>query len=197
MDLLLTGAVLVDPAGGWNGAAEVLIRGDKVEAVATSFGTVDFPTLDLTGKIIIPGLVDMHVHLREPGGERKETIATGCAAAVAGGITSLACMPNTSPPVDNKVVVAFVKERARQAALARVYPIRTLTQGQEGRKIAPMLEMAKEGAIAFSDDGQPVMESAVMLRAMQSAMALGLPEITHCEEHTLSAGGVVHAGPSG
>lgn len=197
MDLLLKGAVLVDPAGGWDGAAEILIKGDKVEAVAVSLGAVDVPCLDLTGKTIIPGLIDMHVHLREPGGERKETIATGCAAAVAGGITSLASMPNTLPSVDNKVVVAFVKERARRAALARVYPIGALTRGQEGRVLAPMLEMAKEGAVAFSDDGRPVTDSSVMLRAMQTVFPLDLPVISHCEELSLSTGGVVHAGRVG
>lgn len=197
MDLLLKGGLLYDPATGWEGPAEILIRDKKVEAVSLSLGPVDVPVLKLAGKIVVPGLVDMHVHLREPGGEGKETIATGSAAAVAGGFTAIACMANTSPPVDGKETVALIKERARQADLARVYPIGALTRGLQGKELAPLWEMAQEGVRGFSDDGRPVMNSGLMLRAMQYALILDLPVISHCEDLSLSAGGVVHAGDCG
>jgi len=197
MDLLLKGGILFDPVNGWEGPAEILIKGERIEAVSISLGPVEAPVLDLQGKIILPGLVDAHVHLREPGEEGKETIATGCAAAVAGGFTAVACMPNTNPPVDSKEIVSYIKERSRKVGLARVYPLGALTRGQKGLELAPMWELAQEGVRGFSDDGRPLMNSALMLRAMQFALVLGLPVISHCEDLSLSAGGVVHAGAHG
>jgi dihydroorotase len=197
MDLLIKGGILHDPVSEWEGPAEILIKGDKIEAVSLSIGPTDVPVLDLNGLIILPGLVDMHVHLREPGAEKKETIATGSAAAVAGGFTSVACMPNTLPPVDNKDIVSYIKERARNADLARVYPIGSLTCGLKGKEIAPIWEMAQEGVRGFSDDGRPVVDGGVMFRAMQAVLQLDLTVISHCEDLSLSAGGVVHAGPNG
>ncbi|NMB35027.1 MAG: dihydroorotase [Firmicutes bacterium] len=197
MDLLLKGGLLYDPAAGWEGPAEILIRDGEVEAVSLSLGPVDVPSLELAGKIVFPGLIDVHVHLREPGGEAKETIASGSAAAVAGGFTAVACMANTTPPVDGKETVALIRERARRADLARVYPIGALTSGLRGEELAPLWEMAEEGARGFSDDGRPVMNSALMLRAMQYALPLNLPVISHCEDLFLAAGGVVHAGSHG
>ena len=197
MDLLLKGGLLHDPANDWEGPAEILIRNKKVEAVSLSLGPVDVPHLDLDGKIVLPGLVDVHVHLREPGGESKETIATGSAAAVAGGFTAIACMANTSPAVDSKETVALIQKRARQAALARIYPIGALTRGLRGEELAPLWEMAQEGVRGFSDDGQPVMNSGLMFRAMQYVLLLDLPVISHCEDLFLTAGGVIHAGNLG
>lgn len=197
MDLLLKGGLLYDPAAGWEGPAEILIRDGEVEAVSLSLGPVDVPSLELAGKIVFPGLIDVHVHLREPGDEAKETIASGSAAAVAGGFTAVACMANTTPPVDGKETVALIRERARRADLARVYPIGALTSGLRGEELAPLWEMAEEGARGFSDDGRPVMNSALMLRAMQYALPLNLPVISHCEDLFLAAGGVVHAGSHG
>lgn len=197
MDLLIRGGILYDPAAGWEGPAEILIRDKKIEAVSLSLGPVDVPVLELQGKLIFPGLVDTHVHLREPGGESKETVATGCAAAVAGGFTAVACMANTTPPVDNKATVALVKDRARRADLARVYPIGALTSGLQGKELAPLWEMAQEGVRGFSDDGRPVMNSGLMFKAMQFALALGLPIISHCEDLYLAGEGVVHAGSHG
>ena len=138
MDLLLKGGILHDPANGWAGPAEILIKRSKIEAVSSSLGPADVPLLNFPGKIILPGMIDMHVHLREPGYEGKETIASGCAAAVAGGITALACMPNTDPPVDNKEIICYIKERSRRADLARVCPIGAITRKIEGKEIAPM-----------------------------------------------------------
>lgn len=197
MALLIKGGILHDPVNDWEGPAEILIKGNKVEAVALSLGPVEVPSLELPGKIILPGLIDVHTHLREPGGEKKETIASGVAAAVAGGFTAVACMANTDPPADNKTVVRFIKERARQADLARVYPVGALTRGLAGRELAPLWELAQEGVRAFSDDGRPLMNSALMLRAMQFALVLGLPVISHCEDLYLSGSGVVHDGPCG
>ena len=197
MDLLLKGGLLHDPVNGWEGPAEILIKKGRIEAVSLSLGSVDVPVLDLKGKIVLPGLIDVHVHLREPGGEGKETIATGCAAAVAGGFTAVACMPNTDPPIDGKEIVAYIKERARKVDLARVYPLGTLTRGQKGRELSPMWELAQEGVRGFSDDGKPLTDSGLMLRAMQFALVLGLPVISHCEDLSLSGEGVVHAAGHG
>ncbi|NLX90781.1 MAG: dihydroorotase [Firmicutes bacterium] len=197
MELLLKGGILYDPAAGWAGPAEILIRENKVEAVSGSPLTVDVPVVNLQGKVVLPGLIDMHVHLREPGEEGKETIASGCAAAVAGGFTSLACMANTSPPADNKTVISYIQERVRKTGLARVYPLGTISKGLQGQELSNMWELASEGVKGFSDDGRPVMDSGLMLKAMQYALSLGLPIISHCEDLTIAEDGVVHAGPAG
>ena len=197
MDLLLRGGVLCDPFSNREGQVEILIRNGLVEGIAPTLGTVDVPILELDGKLVLPGMIDMHVHLREPGGEKKETIVTGCAAAVAGGFTAVACMPNTSPPVDSKETVAYIKERANRADLARVYPIGALTVGLQGKELSAMTDLAAEGVRGFSDDGRPVSDSALMLRALQFARTLGLPVLSHCEDLSLAAGGVVHSGATG
>ncbi|NMB41077.1 MAG: dihydroorotase [Firmicutes bacterium] len=197
MDLLLKGGILHDPVNGWEGPAEILIKDDKIEAVSLSLGPVEVPVLELKGKIVMPGLIDVHVHLREPGQESKETIATGCAAAVAGGFTAVACMANTDPPADCKEIVSYIKEKSRAADLARVYPIGALTRGLKGQKLAAMWEMAQEGVKGFSDDGRPLMNSMLMLRALQFGLVLGLPVISHCEDLFLSGNGVVHDGVHG
>ena len=194
VDLLLSGGLLCDPSAKWDGPAEILIRHGRVEAVSLSLGPVDVPVLDLGGRIVLPGLIDMHVHLREPGMEKKETIATGCAAAVAGGFTAVACMPNTSPPADSKETVAYIRERAARTGLARVYPIGTLTANQRGRELSAMDELAAAGVKGFSDDGRPVSDSKLMLQALRFARVLGLPVLSHCEDLSLAAGGVAHAG---
>ncbi len=196
MDLLLRGGILCDPSSNRNGPVEVLIRNGIVEGMAPSLGAVDVPVLELGGKFVLPGLIDMHVHLREPGGEKKETIATGCAAAVAGGFTAVACMPNTTPPVDSKETVSYIRQRADRADLARVYPIGALTVGLQGKELSAMTELAAAGVKGFSDDGRPVSDSALMLRALQFAGGLGLPVLSHCEDLSLVAGGVIHRGPT-
>ena len=196
MDLLFRGAYLHDPDFKWERSAEILIRGGKVEAVGASLGNVDVPVVHLHGKTLIPGLVDAHVHLREPGEEDKETIATGCAAAVAGGITSLACMPNTLTTVDNQATVAYIREQAEKADLARVYPLGAITRGLQGKELTDMFELAAAGVKGFSDDGRPVMDSGLMLKAMQTAVSLDMPVISHCEDLSIAAAGVIHAGPA-
>lgn len=188
---------MCDPRASWEGPAEILVRKGRVEAVSPSIGPVDVPIIELHGKTVLPGLVDMHVHLREPGGEAAETIASGCAAAAAGGFTAVACMPNTSPALDDREAVACVRQRADSAGLARVYPIGALTRGLGGKEMSAMWNLAQEGVKGFSDDGMPVIDGGLMLRAMQFALLLGLPVISHCEDLSISSGGVVHAGTCG
>lgn len=197
MDLILRGGIIIDPSCNQEGPMEILIRNGRVEALAPSLGLLELPVLELSGKLVLPGLIDMHVHLREPGQEHKETVATGVAAAVAGGFTAVACMPNTSPAVDSRETVAYIKERAARAGLARVYPIGALTVGLQGEELSAMEALAEEGVKGFSDDGRPVSHSMLMLRGMQFARRLGLPVISHCEDLSLAAGGVVHAGTTG
>jgi len=150
--------------------------------------------IDATGLIVCPGLIDMHVHLREPGNEDEETIATGAAAAVAGGFTSICCMPNTTPTLDNEAAIEFVLRQAARADLCNVYPIGAITKGRAGKELAEMGQMNRAGAVAFSDDGVGVESPAVMYRAMQYAAMFGRPLIQHCEDASLATGGCMHQG---
>lgn len=154
-------------------------------------GTVVF---DASGLLVAPGFIDLHVHLREPGQEHKETIATGCAAAVAGGWTSVCPMPNTSPVNDNAAITRYMIEQAERAGLANVFPIGAITKSSDGSELAEMGEMKAAGAVAVSDDGRPVPNAGIMRRAMQYAKDFGLPVVDHCEDKSLSSGGVMHEG---
>jgi dihydroorotase len=196
MALLLKGGRVVDPANGRDGAFDVLIDGDRIARVGRTLpvdsGTrvVDIPS----GIVICPGLFDMHVHLREPGHEHKETVATGTAAAVAGGFTAVACMPNTSPVNDNAGVTEYILKKASEANLARVYPIGAVSRGQAGEHLADIAEMKAAGCVAISDDGRPVATAILMRRALEYAGMFDLPVIEHCEEQTLKGDGVAHEG---
>ena len=150
--------------------------------------------LDATGLVVAPGFIDMHTHLREPGAEYKETIATGAAAAVAGGWTSVCAMPNTDPVNDSAAVTRFIIEQAQHAQLANVFPIGALTKGSSGKELAEMGEMRSAGVVAVSDDGRPVASAGMMRRALEYARGFDLPVIDHCQDPTLSAGGVMHEG---
>jgi len=151
--------------------------------------------IDATGMLVVPGLIDMHVHLREPGEEYKETIASGTLAAAWGGFTSVCCMANTCPVNDNRAVTAFILQRAAEAANARVYPIAAITPGLEGKGLCEYLELKAAGAVAVSDDGRPVTDAGLMRRAMEYAHGAAMPVICHCEEPSLSCGGVMNEGP--
>ena len=194
MKLLLKNARVVDPRSGIDGAYDVLIVDGRIARVAARIPQDGATTLDLTGLCITPGFIDMHVHLREPGQEWKETIATGTRAAAAGGFTGVACMPNTQPPIDSRSVVEFVLAQARQHGMVPVYPIGCVSKGQLGVELAEMGDMAVAGARGFSDDGKPVASAGLMRRALEYSRIFDLPVIDHCEEPTLSAGGVAHEG---
>jgi len=195
MKLLLKGARVIDPAQKIDTRMDVLIEDGKIAACeATVKASPDTKVIDLTGMIIAPGLIDMHTHLREPGLEYKETIATGSAAAVAGGFTSIACMPNTEPVNDNRSITEFIRRKASEANLANVYPIGAISADSEGKKLTEFWDLKEAGIIALSDDGKPVMDAALMRRAMEYASSLSLPVIQHCEDKNLSAGGLMNEG---
>ncbi|NLI70009.1 MAG: dihydroorotase [Firmicutes bacterium] len=194
--ILLKGGTVVDPSQELHGRADLVIEGNRIVDLAPSIASGDgeVETIDVTGKIVAPGMVDIHVHLREPGEEEKETIATGTAAAVAGGVTTVCCMPNTDPAVDNKLVVAYIKEHARQANLAHVYPIGALTRGRGGREMTDYASLLSAGVKAFSDDGSYVNDSMIMMNIMKYLSQFEVVAISHCEDAGLAAGGVAHDG---
>jgi dihydroorotase len=177
---------------------DLLIQGEKVVKIVQTGVLSDAGPLlrriDARNRLVIPGLVDMHVHLREPGYEHKETIATGSLSGVAGGFTALACMPNTRPVNDRGRVTKFILGRAKEADLCRIYPIAAITLGQEGEKLTDFVELRRSGAVGVSDDGRPVKKRELMRKAMELGNSLGLIVISHCEDLSLSAGGVMHEG---
>ncbi len=172
---------------------DILIENGKIIAVAECISGAD-EVIDAAGKTVIPGIIDMHVHLREPGFEGKEDIASGSMAAVAGGVTQVCCMPNTNPVCDNAVVVNYIKNRAKEAGLCKVNPIGAITRGEQGESLADIGKMAKAGAVALSDDGKSVMNSNIMRLAMEYASDFNLKCLCHCEDTTLVDGGVVNEG---
>jgi dihydroorotase len=196
--LLIRNGRIIDPASGIDKVDDLLIADGKIARIG---GTGGIPpsqydeVLDASGKIVAPGFIDMHVHLREPGLEHAETIESGSRAAVAGGFTSICCMPNTIPVNDSPMVTRFIIERARQTAACHVFPIGAITKGSEGEEIAPIGSMKAAGVVAISDDGRPVMNARVTRRAMEFARSFDLPLIQHCEDLNLSAGGDMHEGP--
>ena len=193
--ILIRGGRVIDPATGTDGAADVLLADGKVTAVSPRLaGRDDAEVLDASGCVVAPGFVDLHVHLREPGREDVETIATGARAAVAGGFTSVCAMPNTDPVTDNQAAVGFIVSQARLAGTARVYPIGAVSLGQKGEQLAEFGELVSAGAVGVSDDGHPVATAHLMRTALEYALSFGIPVIDHCEDRTLSAGGAMHEG---
>ena len=189
---------LVDPLKGIVEKADLIVEKGKIAKILPpdSFKGMgaQLRVIDATNKFVIPGLIDMHVHLREPGQEHKETIATGGMAAVAGGFTALACMPNTVPPNDCPAVTEFILGQAERARLARVYPVAAITVGQKGQVLTQFGDLHMAGAVAVSDDGFPVADSEVMRQAIECARYHGLTIISHCEDTNLSKNGVMHEG---
>jgi len=196
MKFLIANGHLIDPAAGQNSGKDILIEGGKVAAWLDRNETrpEGVEVFDATGLIVAPGFIDMHVHLREPGHEHKESIASGCAAAVAGGWTSVCPMPNTNPVNDNAAITRYMIEQAEKTNLANVFPIGAITKSSDGSELAEMGEMKAAGAVAVSDDGRPVPNAGIMRRAMQYAADFGLPVIDHCEDKSLSSGGVMNEG---
>jgi dihydroorotase len=189
----------MDPSRGLDGAFDVLVEDGRIARVDRGIPPADVAdavVFDVPeGWIVCPGLIDMHVHLREPGQEHKETVATGVAAAVAGGFTAVACMPNTSPINDNAGITEFILKKANDARLAKVYPIGAVSRGSEGAQLADLAELKASGCVAVSDDGRPVATALLMRRALEYTGMLGMPVIDHCEDPTLKADGVAHEGP--
>jgi dihydroorotase len=196
MKLLIANGHLIDPAENQNSGKNLLIEDGKVAAWLNQNESApeDAEAFDASGLIVAPGFIDLHVHLREPGQEHKETIASGCAAAVAGGWTSVCPMPNTQPINDNAAITRYMIEQAERAGLANVFPVGAITKGSSGNELAEMGEMKAAGAVAVSDDGRPVPNAGMMRRAMQYAKDFDLPVVDHCEDKSLSTGGVMHEG---
>ncbi|MEO5367301.1 MAG: dihydroorotase [Magnetococcus sp. WYHC-3] len=192
--LLIKGGRLLDPASNRDETADLLIVDGLVAEWGKLTASGQTEVIDADGLIVAPGLVDMHVHLREPGFEWKETILGGSQAAVAGGVTSMACMPNTNPTCDDVSVVSHILEKARQAALARVFPIGAITRGLKGERITEMGLLTQAGCVGFSDDGMPVMNSLVMRRALEYSKTFGALIIQHAEDHHLSQSGCMNEG---
>jgi dihydroorotase len=196
MRLLIQNGYIIDPAQGTNTGKNLLIEDGRVAGLSSHGDGVPegAEVFDATGLIVAPGFIDMHVHLREPGHEYKETIASGAAAAVAGGFTTICAMPNTNPVNDNAAVTRFVIEQGERAGLASVFPIGAITKNSEGTELAEMGEMKDAGIVAVSDDGRPVPTAGMMRRAMEYARGFDLPVIDHCEDKSLARGGVMHEG---
>jgi dihydroorotase len=198
MTRLLKGGRVVDPASGIDGVYDVLVEDGRIARVDRdlpvpadgSVTVVEVPR----GFVVVPGLIDMHVHLREPGQEHKETVATGTLSAVAGGFTAVACMPNTSPVNDNAGTTEFILRKATEAGLARVYPIGAVTRGSKGEQLADIAELHAAGCVAISDDGHPVSTSLMMRRALEYTQMFDMPVIDHCEDPSLKGDGVAHEG---
>jgi len=185
---------ILDP-GRVNGPADILIENGKITAVGVGLQVPPgADAIDASGKWVFPGFVDLHVHLREPGFEYKETIMTGTAAAAAGGFTSICCMPNTQPVNDNRSVTELILEKARTEGSVQVFPVGAITKGSEGKELAEFAELKEAGCVAVSDDGKPVMNAMVMRRALEYARAFDLPVVDHCECLHLSEGGCMHEG---
>jgi dihydroorotase len=195
MKLILKGGRVVDPASGRDGTFDVLIEDGRIARVGKDLPADGAEVFEVAhGWVVAPGLIDMHVHLREPGQEHKETIATGCAAAAAGGFTAVACMPNTDPVNDHAGITRSILEKAAGARLARVYPIGAVSLGSKGQQLAELADQKSAGCVAFSDDGHPVATALLMRRALEYAGMLGVPVIDHCEDPSLKGDGVVHEG---
>ena len=193
--ILIKGGRVIDPGSGTDGIADILLSESMVQAASKKLAAPDdAEIIDAKGLIVVPGFVDLHCHLREPGFEDKETIASGTRAAAAGGFTTVCAMPNTDPPMDNASTIDYVLLKAAQDGVVRVLPIGSVTKGGAGRELAEMGEMADAGAIGFSDDGHPVADDNLMRQALTYASAFGLPIIEHCEVPELAASGHINEG---
>ena len=193
-DILIKNARIIDPGQGIDLTSDILISNGLIKAIGKNLAEPDLMTIDATGLIACPGFIDLHCHLREPGFEEKENIATGTSAAARGGFTTICCMPNTNPPLDNVAAIDYVKNIAASKARISVLPVGCITKGRAGKEISEMAELAGAGCIGFSDDGSPVPSSRVMSLAMEYAAMLDLPIIDHCEDLELTRAGQMNDG---
>jgi dihydroorotase len=197
MKVLLKGGRLIDPTAGKDESLDLLILEGRIERVGTSLSAdSSYQVVNLKNCIITPGFIDMHVHLREPGFEHKETIETGCSSAMAGGFTAVCCMPNTNPCIDDESVARYVREKGKTVCdgIVDVYPVAAATKGRGGVELSPMAELVDAGAVAFTDDGNPIMSAEIMRRALEYSSMYGVPIIQHAEDSTLSHGGSMNEG---
>jgi len=195
--LLLTGGRVIDPANRFDGGADVLICQGKIAAVgpeAAAKAPPDAERMEVNGQVVCPGLIDLHVHLREPGQVAKETIATGTAAAARGGFTSVVCMPNTSPAIDNAGTVALIHERATEQGVVNVYVTGAITKNLAGEELAPIGSLKQAGVVAITDDGHCVQNNELMRRALEYAKMFELPVLDHCQDYSLVTDGVMREG---
>ncbi|MDD8025079.1 MAG: dihydroorotase [Acidobacteriota bacterium] len=195
MKLLIRGGRVIDPGSAVDGRRDVLIEDGRIAAVAPVIEAGDARIIEAAGLIVAPGFIDLHVHLREPGQEHKETIETGTRAAAAGGFTSVCAMPNTNPVNDRPEITRMILARAAEKAVVHVFPIAALTAGLRGAELADMAALAEAGAAAFSDDGRCIQNAGLMRRAMETARSLGRPVVDHCEDVSLAGPGIMHEGP--
>jgi len=195
MKRLLKSGRVIDPVNAIDGVMDVLIDGERIVQVGRDLPTDGASVVEVPANLVVcPGFIDMHVHLREPGQEHKETVATGVAAAVAGGFTAVACMPNTVPVNDSATVTALILAKAAEAALARVYPIGAVSKASKGELLADIAELKHAGCVAITDDGHPVATALLLRRALEYAGMFDIPVIEHCEEPSLKGDGVAHEG---
>jgi len=193
--LLIRGGRVIDPSARMDTRADVLIENGRIAQIGDGLKAKGAETFDATGCLVTPGFIDLHTHLREPGREDKETIATGALAAAAGGFTAVCAMPNTTPVNDSASTTRFILETARREAVVRVYPIGAITRGSKGEELSEYGDLKSAGCIAVSDDGHPVQNARVMRRALEYARTFNLPVIDHCEDRDLSKGGAMNEGP--
>jgi dihydroorotase len=195
VSLLIRNGRVVDPTNSMDAVQDVLVSGARIERVGSDLAPpLEATVLDATGKIVCPGFIDIHVHLREPGYEYKETVATGTRAAAAGGFTAVCCMANTQPVNDNRSITDYIRAKAAVEGVVRVYPIGAVTRGLGGEELAELAELAEAGCVAFSDDGRCVMNAALYRRAMEYTLPFGAPLISHAEDHHLSRGAAMNEG---
>ena len=194
MGVLIKNGRVIDPSQSLDMVSDIYVHKDRVKKISKRIDTPrkSDTVIDASGQIVAPGFVDIHVHLREPGYEHKETIKTGCLAAAAGGFTSIVCMPNTNPINDNASVTEYILLKARTEGIVNVFPIGAITKGEKGDELAEIGEMCEAGCVGISDDGMPVTDSGLMRKAMEYVKPFGIPVITHAEDIGLSAGGVMN-----
>ncbi|MFQ5951870.1 MAG: dihydroorotase [Candidatus Omnitrophota bacterium] len=194
MKILIKNGRVIDPEKGLDKKGDILVEKGKIAKVESSITSGADETIDAKGKIVAPGFIDMHTHLREPGGEDRETVETGLRAAIKGGFTTVCAMPNTDPPCDGQTQAKFLLERARQVHLANLLPVGAITKKREGKQLTEMAELKEAGCLSVSDDGSSVEDAALMRSALEYASMAGLLVISHCEDENLSGDGVMHEG---